>query len=84
MTSELKMNQCRHMILAIAGGGCEEKTNIDLTHLLKMLARNSTSEIRDICKKLLKDKHSYLNQDTWMFKICWKLSLDKTENLTLL
>jgi hypothetical protein len=83
MSSELKMNQCRHMILAIAGGGCTEKTNVDLTHLLKVLAKNSTFEIRNICRKLLKDKSMYLNQDIWCFAICWKLSLDKSENLTL-
>ena len=83
MSSELKMNQCRHMILAIAGGGSTEKTNVDLTYLLRILAKNSTVEIRNICKKLLKDKTTYLNQEIWFFTICWKLSLDKAENLTL-
>ena len=84
MTSEMKMNQCRHMILAIAGGGCSEKSNIDLTYLLKVLAKNSAVEIRNICKKLLKDKPTYINPDIWCFTICWKLSLDKVENLSLL
>ena len=84
MSFELKMNQCRHMILTIAGGGCEEKTNVNLSHLLKMLSKNSTIEIRGICRKLLKDKLLYINQDIWMFKICWKLSLDKSENLSIL
>ena len=84
MSSERKLNQCRHMILAIAGGGCSEKTNVDLSHLLRILAKNSSIEIRDICRKLLKDKSTYTNQDIWCFKICWKLSLDKVENLSLL
>ena len=84
MSSERKLNQCRHMILAIAGGGCSEKTNVDLSHLLRILAKNSSIEIRDICRKLLKDKSTYANQDIWCFKICWKLSLDKVENLSLL
>ena len=84
MSIELKMNQCRHMILAIAGSACYEKTNIDVGKLLKLLAKISTGSIRKICQKLLKDKQTYINQDIWMFAICWKLSLDKTENLTLI
>jgi hypothetical protein len=84
MSVELKMNQCRHMILAIAGNACHEKTNIDVGLLLKLLAKISTGNIRKICQKLLKDKQTYINKDIWMFAICWKLSLDKTENLTIL
>jgi hypothetical protein len=84
MSVEDKINQCRHMILSIAGGAYDDGTNVDLAKLLKLLSKISTGEIRDICRKLLKDRLSYLNSETWMFTICWKLSLDKTENLTLL
>ena len=82
MSVEMKMNQCRHMILAIAGSACKEEKTIDITILLKLLAKISTGDIRDICRKLLKDKPSYMNKDIWMFTVCWRLSLDKTENIS--
>ena len=84
MSTEEKINQCRHMILSIAGGAYDEGTDVDLSKLLKLLSKISSGEIREICRKLLKDRQSYLNSDIWMFTICWKLSLDKTENLTLI
>ena len=84
MSNEVKMNQCRHMLLAIAGSAYDNKTNLDLSKLLKLLAKISSGEIKAICRKLLKDQHSFLNQEMWMFSICWKLSLDKEENLTLM
>ena len=84
MSNEVKMNQCRHMILAIAGGACKERSNVDITKLLKLLSKISPVNIKDICKKLLKEKQSYINHHIWAFTICWKLSLDKTEHLTLL
>ena len=55
-----------------------------LSILIKLLAKISTVDIRAICLKLLKDRQSYLNQDVWMLTICWKLSLDKTENLSII
>jgi hypothetical protein len=72
------------MILAIAGTSLDKGTNIPITNLLKILRKYSTGQIKAISEKLIKDKSTYANQESWLFAICWQLSLDKDEMDTLM
>ena len=78
-----KVNQVRHMILSIAGDSIKNNTDINLTKLFKILIRNSIGSIKNISKKLLADKNSYLTVECWMFMICRELSLDHEENVSV-
>jgi hypothetical protein len=78
-----RINQCRHMILAIAGKSHEKGTDIQIVNLLKVLRRTSTGRIKAISEKLIKEELTYSNQEIWLFTIYWQLALDKEEMLTL-
>ena len=83
MRNNEKVNQCRHLILAIASSSCKTKTDVDLTRLFKILIKNAEGSIKSRCQKLLREKSSYLNISCWMFMICRELSLDYEENISL-
>ena len=84
LTVNDRINQCRHMILAIAGSGVNKGTDVDLTRLLRILKKLTTGKLKNICNKLIIEKHTFLNEKTWLFIICWQLSLDKEETLAIL
>ena len=67
-----KINHCRHMILAIAGAGSEEPSEINVIYLLKMLRKLSKGQIKTLCNKLIKSKATYSNNDN----TCYNRTLD--------
>ena len=83
LTVNERINQCRHMILAIAEKSHAQGTNIQINNLLKILRKNSTGRLKSVTNKLIKDKLTYANQEIWLFTIYWQLSLDKEEMLIL-
>ena len=78
-----KVNQCRHLILAIASSSCKSKTDVNLIRLLKILIKNAEGSIKTRCQKLIRDKSTYLNSSCWMYMVCRELSLDYEENISL-
>jgi hypothetical protein len=46
MRNNEKVNQCRHLILAIASSSCKTKTDVDLTRLFKILIKNAEGSIK--------------------------------------
>jgi hypothetical protein len=79
-----KINHCRHMILAIAGAGSDESTEINIIYLLNLLRKLSSGRIKTICNKLIRSRITYSNEDIWLFTICWQLALDKDEILAII
>lgn len=79
-----KINHCRHMILAIAGDGSEKPSEINVIYLLKLLRKLSKGRIKTLCNKLIKSKATYSNEETWLFTVCWQLSLDKDEIMSII
>ena len=76
-------NHARFLILSISSHCVKTQEIYDVTKLLKLLVKNSTSTLRTSAKNLLINRDQFFNCANWHYTICWQLSLDKEENLAL-
>ena len=77
------MNQLRFMILTIASDCVKNSTSYNLLPMLKLLAKTPDKTFQELVKNLIKNRNNFLTKTSWMFYICWTLSLDKAEAMRL-